>query len=88
MKGQTLNALSSIRPVSGELPLVETGRPCDVTRDRCAVPANSPPTGAGTIGGRLRAIDVDGEMFLLQIGLELGVKVSMVRILVSIVQCP
>ena len=26
--------------------------------------------GAGTIGGRLRAIDVDGEMFLLQLGLE------------------
>ena len=26
--------------------------------------------GAGTIGGKFRAIDVDGEMFLLQVGLE------------------
>ena len=57
-------------------------------RDRLLVLSEIPPTGAGIIGGRLRAIDVDGEMFLLQIGLELGIKVSVVRILVSIVRCP
>ena len=85
MKGQIPNALSSIGPASCELSLVETGRQRGSTRDHLLVLSKFPPTGACTIGGRLRAIDVDGEMFLLQIGLELGVKVFMVCILVSVV---
>ena len=53
---------------------METGRQCDVTRDHCESSANSPPTGAGTVGGRLRAIDVDSQMLLLGCGLEIVVR--------------
>ena len=70
MRGNVQDALNLTRPVSGELSLVETGRPHHSTRDRLLVLSKFPPTGAGTIGGRLGAIDVDGEMFLLQLHLE------------------
>ena len=50
--------------------------PCDSTRDRCASSANSPLTGAGTIGGRLRASDVDGQMLLLRLCLEVGIRLD------------
>ena len=68
----------------GESMLVDTGCHVTVPRDPCTVLANFPPTGAGTITGRLKAIDVGGHMLLLWLGLEVGIKVSVVRILVSI----
>ena len=51
---------------------METGCHVAAPRDRCAVPANSPPTGASTMAGRLGASNVGGHMLLLWLGLEAG----------------
>ena len=49
--------------------------PCACSRETGSPSsANSPPKGAGTIAGRLWAIDVDSCMLLLRLGLEVGAR--------------
>ena len=75
--GHRPTASSLAKPARAEFPLAETGCHVVASRDRWAVPANCPLTGAGNIAGSLGVSNVGSHvLLLLRLGLEVDARVD------------